>query len=369
VYLPLRPTLSPLILLAPRRTSHFQLNRQNVVLYEFSKNGIWKGISVLGLAPGDKVLVPSYICRSALKPIYDFGLNVIFFRINERLEPDRVDLEGHLSKGAKALLFVHYFGFPQNLGYFADLRSQYEIPLIEDCAHAFLGCWEKTPLGSIGDISIFCPRKFFPLPDGGAAFIKKASTSDCAAYKNNETLKATKGAADLMVRHLELRIGMRLSKVREVLRTRKKIRPKPPVNDEKSQRISRYGVGISPVSSYLLRRFNPESVLSKRRENYRYLLNLIENIPGITPVFGELSDNICPQVLPIFMKDRDDVVALLQEKGIEAGTWPRESDFVPEAECETAKFLAGHILLLPIHQELHRRHLDWCAEQLTKAVN
>jgi dTDP-4-amino-4,6-dideoxygalactose transaminase len=342
------------------------LNRPDVVLYEFSKNGIWRGISSLGLKPGDRVGAPSYICRSALKPLYDFGLDLVFFRINERLEPDRRDLEFRLASGARALLFVHYFGFPQDLDYFAYLRERYGVILIEDCAHAFLGERENVPLGSVGDVSIFCMRKFVPIMDGGAMLLKASPDGD--ARESPRRLKAAKGTLDLMISHAEFRTGMRLSRIRELLRMRRRVLPERRPADEKSSRIGGYDLTISGFSRYLLRRFDWDSIVARRRENYAYLLDLIADVPGLRPVFGGLADGTCPQVLPMLADNRDEVLASLGHRGIQAGRWPEPSDAVREVGCKDADFLHAHMLMLPVHQNLRRRHLERCAQRVRAAA-
>lgn len=366
MYLPLRPTLTPFAVVARHHDPPFPLNRPDVVLYEFSKNGIWKGISTFGLKPGDRVAVPSYICRSALKPLYDFGLNLVFFRINERLEPDRRDLQFRLASGAKAVLFVHYFGFPQDLNYFAYLRERYGVILIEDCAHAFLGRQENIPLGSVGDVSIFCMRKFVSVMDGGAMLLKASPVTN--GGESPRRLKAAKGTLDLMISHAEFRTGVRLSRIRELLRMRRRVLPERPPVDEKSSRIGGYDMTISGFSRYLLERFDWDSIIERRRENYAYLLDLIADMPGLTPVFSSLADGTCPQVLPLLADNRDELLASLAKRGIQAGRWPEPSDAVREAGCRVADFMNDHMLILPVHQNLRKRHLKRCAQRVRVAA-
>ena len=43
--------------------------------------------------------------------------------------------------------------------------------LFEDCALAFGSSYVGKPLGSFGDVSIFCLAKFLPVPNGGVLAI------------------------------------------------------------------------------------------------------------------------------------------------------------------------------------------------------
>ena len=52
-----------------------------------------------------------------------------------------------------------------------QLAEQHGLPLIEDCALSLLSADGDTPLGTTGDVAIFCLYKTLPVPNGGAMVV------------------------------------------------------------------------------------------------------------------------------------------------------------------------------------------------------
>ena len=121
--------------------------------------------AALGLAAGNEVLTPAYnhgsevgpsSARASL-PVYEGGKDSAG-RGSSNLLPDR----------ARALYLTHYLGFPQDAERWRKWCDERGLDLLEDAAQAWLGTSEGVPLGSLGDLSIFCLYKTVGVPDGGA---------------------------------------------------------------------------------------------------------------------------------------------------------------------------------------------------------
>ena len=121
----------------------------------------------IGIRPGQKILVPAYLCTAAIEPIEYFGAEMSFYTIRRNCSPDWSDLESKIRGNVRAILAVHYFGFPCEIERFCALRDQYNLFLIEDCAHVLDGVPSEHRLGELGDFSVFSPRKYLPVFDGG----------------------------------------------------------------------------------------------------------------------------------------------------------------------------------------------------------
>lgn len=69
-----------------------------------------------------------------------------------------------IEKDTKVIFVNHEFGFP-----YEDLMSlkQYNLPIIEDCAHSFLSQNKEKSVGFVGDYVVYSLPKFFPLQFGG----------------------------------------------------------------------------------------------------------------------------------------------------------------------------------------------------------
>ncbi len=109
-----------------------------------------------------RVYVPLYTCRTVLEPMKRLHIPVIPYRIDERLEPEELP---ELKEG-EFLLYTNYFGIKEK--YVDFLASRYGGRLIVDNALALY-----SPARS-GVASLYSPRKFSGLPDGGVAVMDAA---------------------------------------------------------------------------------------------------------------------------------------------------------------------------------------------------
>src|SRR5262249_8091118 len=159
-------------MLCPRLGSRGVGPTQNPAYSLFwARNAIYHCLSALEIQPGDKVLVPSFHCASMIEPIVQHGARVIFYKIKRDCSVDFTDVEAKIDAQTRAILAIHYFGFPQMLGPLQQLCRERKLYLIEDCAHVLLGQVKENALGSYGDVSIFSWRKFLPIYDGGYLII------------------------------------------------------------------------------------------------------------------------------------------------------------------------------------------------------
>src|SRR6185369_7599174 len=69
----------------------------------------------------------------------------------------------------------HYAGFSGPTDAFRRLADVHGLLLIEDCALSLLSAQGQRPLGSTGDVGIFCLYKCLPVPNGGALVVNGAT--------------------------------------------------------------------------------------------------------------------------------------------------------------------------------------------------
>ncbi|WP_080055464.1 DegT/DnrJ/EryC1/StrS family aminotransferase [Spirosoma aerolatum] len=114
--------------------------------------GIQCALQALGLAPGARVGVQPYTCSSVMAAIQSAGLEIVFIDINAEFTLDQEDLKKKLHQ-LEALIVTHTFGVAAQLESIRKLASH--LPIIEDCAHAFLCHYNDQSLGSFFDVSVF----------------------------------------------------------------------------------------------------------------------------------------------------------------------------------------------------------------------
>ena len=83
---------------------------------------------------------------------------------------DPQSVRQNITSKTKAILCVHYAGYPARINELRSIADEFGIKLIEDCAHALGATYFKKPIGSIGDYGIYSFQaiKHMTTIDGGA---------------------------------------------------------------------------------------------------------------------------------------------------------------------------------------------------------
>ncbi len=112
-------------------------------------------LKVLKVNPGDEVIVPAFPQPPALSICYD-GAIPIFVDINQEnycIDPDKV--RESITKNTKAIIVIHTHNTVVDMDSIMQISKEYNIPVIEDCAHGHGVKWRNSGVGYIGDIGIF----------------------------------------------------------------------------------------------------------------------------------------------------------------------------------------------------------------------
>ena len=134
--------------------------QSNEFLLNHARSGIMLALQALNLPAGSSVGVMAYNCHTVFNAITQAGYTPVFLDITESLTLDLDDLR-RKRYSLQALVVTHLFGILNNI---AAIRKEYpDLPIIEDCAHAF-GIQESN-----GDFAVFSvgQGKFPSLGDGG----------------------------------------------------------------------------------------------------------------------------------------------------------------------------------------------------------
>lgn len=106
--------------------------------------------------PGDEVVTSPITDMGALTPILYQSAVPVFADVDPRtLNVTAATLEPCLSPRTRAIVVTHLFGNPCEMGEILDLARERGIPVIEDCAQAYLTTWGGRPAGTLGTIGCF----------------------------------------------------------------------------------------------------------------------------------------------------------------------------------------------------------------------
>lgn len=129
-------------------------------------------LMAMGIGPGDEVITTPFTFFSTAGCIARVGAKPVFVDINPRTYNIEAEgIAGAITPQTKAIMPVHLFGLPANMGPIMEIAREHNLRVIEDAAQALGAAYEDEPVGSIGDVGCFSfyPTKNLPaMGDAGA---------------------------------------------------------------------------------------------------------------------------------------------------------------------------------------------------------
>ena len=351
------PPLPPRAWTRGPRPLPYPLTEPGCRLYSRARHGLWQGVRALGLGPGDEVLVPAYHHGSEVEALARAGLGVRFYDADERLAPAERSLELALGERTRALHLIHYLGFPQDAARWRAWADERGLLLLEDAAQAWLAHAADGPVGSHGDLAIFCLYKSVGVPDGAAL----RTRAEPLPPDTPEEL----GAVGVLRKHA-LWLGGRSGLPAEAAARLRRGGPAPYVAADDFA-LGEPATPPAPLSRFLLPRLRADAVAEARRQRYRFLLDRLgEHVP--TP-FADLAEGASPFAFPLEVKGKEKVVAALAERGVRPlDFWSVPHPALPAGDFPAAARRRARTVALPVHQELRRRDLERVAAAAAAAL-
>jgi dTDP-4-amino-4,6-dideoxygalactose transaminase len=130
---------------------------------------------LLGLGPGDEVVMPSFGYASTAAAFALRGATVVFADIRaDTLNLDESRLEEALTPKTRAIVPVHYAGVACELDALLELARARDLAVVEDAAQGLLASYRERPLGAIGDLGAlsFHETKNVMSGEGGALLLR-----------------------------------------------------------------------------------------------------------------------------------------------------------------------------------------------------
>jgi dTDP-4-amino-4,6-dideoxygalactose transaminase len=113
-------------------------------------------IAAVDPEPGDEIITTSITDMGALTPILYQGAIPVFADVDPRTyNVTAASISRCLSDRTRAIMVTHLFGNPCEMGPIMDLARNRGIPVIEDCAQAFMAEFDGRFVGTIGNIGCF----------------------------------------------------------------------------------------------------------------------------------------------------------------------------------------------------------------------
>jgi dTDP-4-amino-4,6-dideoxygalactose transaminase len=139
--------------------------------------GLHLALVVLGIGPGDEVVVPSLSFIATTSVVRYVGATPVFVDVDDvTLAVTAKSVAAAITPRTRAVIVVHQAGLPADLGPLRSLCDEAGLALVEDAACAIGSSYEGRPIGAGSDIAVFSfhPRKIITTGEGGMIVVNDA---------------------------------------------------------------------------------------------------------------------------------------------------------------------------------------------------
>ena len=295
---------------------------------------------------GDLIaLIPSYTCDTVLQPFLDENIVTYAYDINEKLEINEKSFIEKMDEFSPDIVLIHrYFGFDNSIDINDKLQmfSKIGCIFIEDRTQSLFSDYKTLDV----DYIVGSFRKWTALPDGGFCVKKKRKfvfdeipkctddlliTSKLKAFQQkNDYMLYNEGEKEEFLNSYRV--------AEEILNKEKKF------------------FCMSDISKHLLRELDVAWMIEKRRQNYSFFVNNINN-HEISCVMGELPDGVVPLYLLIRSPHRNELQIELRKHAIYAPiVWPKPEKMPPVSKL--VDDIYKEVLCLPVDQRYDIDDMD-----------
>jgi perosamine synthetase len=297
-------------------------------------------IHVLGIGPGDEVIVPSFTYIASVNTIAQTGATPVFC---ESRASDWVmdvdDVACRITSRTKAIMPVHLYGHPCDMAAIRSLAAQHGVAIIEDCAEALGTTIAGQHVGTFGEVGTFSffGNKTVTTGEGGMVI----TNDDALAAK----LRQSKGQGQSLTRrywHEVLGFNYRMTNIAAAIGT------------AQMERL--------------------QGILKRKRSLALQYRSLLESTPVEfqQPQPGVVGSDWLVSVLLPEGVDRDHVMVDLYSKGVETRPVFFPAHHMPmyaqPLHLPVAESIAARGMSLPSYPELTRQDVERVAYALVDAL-
>ncbi len=134
---------------------------------------------LIGIKPGDEVIMPSYTFVSTANAFVLRGATIVFVDIRpDTMNIDERKIEKAITKKTKAIVPVHYAGVGCEMDTLMKTANKYNLFVVEDAAQGMMSRYKNRALGSIGHLGCYSfheTKNYTSGGEGGLLIINDAT--------------------------------------------------------------------------------------------------------------------------------------------------------------------------------------------------
>ena len=133
------------------------LNAEHAIALSSCTAALHLSMEILRIREGDEVICPALTFAATVNAIRYVKATPVFADIKstDDLNIDPLQIEALISQRTKAIVVMHYAGFPCDMGRIIRIARNHNLKVVEDACHGPLSEYNDSKLGTIGDIGCF----------------------------------------------------------------------------------------------------------------------------------------------------------------------------------------------------------------------
>jgi len=326
-------------------------------------------VAAIDPEPGDEIVTSPITDMGAITPILYQGAIPVFADVDpETCNVTAGTIESCLGERTRAIVVTHLFGNPCDMEPILDLARGRGIPVIEDCAQAFLASDRGRMAGTMGAIGVFSLQQGKHITSGEGGLV--ATGDDALARRMFLFLNKAWGYGEAEPDHTFLALNYRLSELQGAVALAQLPRLAAFVERRiaNAARLTHALRGLPGLATPLVR---PGSV----HAYWRYCLRVDPRaIPGGAVALGARLKERGIHAAPRYIqKPAFDCVVLRQQRTFGASRWPFTLARPEAVDYDRSRFpgvytALDEVLVLPWNERFEAEHLDFIAEAVHEAV-
>ncbi len=326
-------------------------------------------VAAINPEPGDEIITTSITDMGGLTPIIYQGAVPVFADVDpETYNVTARTIEKVISERTKAIIVTHLFGNPCDMAAIQELAKKHNIPVIEDCAQAFLTTYREENVGTIGDIGCFSLQQGKHITTGEGGLV--VTNDDKLARHMFLYINKAWGYGDEKPDHYFAALNYRMSElqgavaVAQLEKLEDVVASRTRLADALTTRIS----GLAGVST-------PTVTPDSTHTYWKYCLNIDADVieggaVGLGAALREKGIACAPRYI---QKPAFECQVIRDQVTFGTSRWPfslarpEAVDYSRERYEGTYKALQ-HVLVLPFNECYTDEHVEYLAAEIREAV-
>lgn len=326
-------------------------------------------VAAINPEPGEEIITTSITDMGALPAILYQGAVPRFADVDPRTyNVTAQSIEACITSRTRAIMVTHLFGNPCEMDAIMALASKHGLPVLEDCAQAFLAEYQGKLVGSIGDIGCFSLQQGKHISTGEGGMVVSSDTD--LARRMFLFINKAWGYGDSNPDHYFLAPNYRMNELTSAVALAQldKLDFSVSRRIETANQLTAQIQGMDGVSTPTIHGQNKHTY-------WKYCLDIDSDvIPGGTVALGKLLKEQGVFCAPRYIQKPAFQCQVIRDQRTFGNSGfpfnlaaPEALDYTPELFPGTFEALS-RVLVLPWSERYETKHVDYIGEVIRSSV-